>query len=136
MGSQIVLKVFPGVFSSQKEPETYLQHVHTTKIELFKAFCKFKKSHTILIPSNGRNDSQLTPSFYSAKWPMKWLYVYSFLKICRIFFGVQRRVWSALRSFLNSSTGHFRSLLKITCLHENMQEFLLETHLTPRDGFG
>ena len=53
-----------------------------------------------------------------------------------MFFGVQRRVWSALRSFLNSSTSHFRSLLKITCLHENMQEFLLELHLTPWDSFG
>ena len=60
----------------------------------------------------------------------------TFLKICRIFFEVQRRVWSALRSFLNSSTSHFRSLLKITCLHENMQEFLLEPHLTPWDSFG
>ena len=37
-GAQIVLKVFPGVFSSQKEPETYLQHAHATKIELSKVF--------------------------------------------------------------------------------------------------
>ena len=51
--TQIVLKVFPGVFSSQKEPETYLQRVHTTKSELSKAFGKLKKSPTILTPSYG-----------------------------------------------------------------------------------
>ena len=73
--AQIVLKVFSCVFSSQKKPETYLQHAHTTKIELSKAFWKFKKSPTILTPSYGGNDSQLTPSFYSAKWPLKWLYI-------------------------------------------------------------
>ena len=54
LGAQIVLKVFPGVFSSQKEPETYLQRVHTTKSELSKAaFGKLKKSPTILTPSYG-----------------------------------------------------------------------------------
>ena len=52
-GAQIVLKVFPGVFSSQKKPETYLQRVHTTKSELSKAFGKLKKSPTILTPSYG-----------------------------------------------------------------------------------
>ena len=45
------------------------------------------------------------------------------------------RVWSALRSFLNSSTSHFRSLLKITWLDENMQKFLLEPHSTPWESF-
>eukprot|EP00493_Phyllostaurus_siculus_P021672 UN22000 len=38
--AQIVLKVFPGVFSSQKKPETYLQRVHTTKIEHCKVNAK------------------------------------------------------------------------------------------------
>ena len=42
-GAQIVPKVFPGVFSSQKKPETYLQRVHTTKSELSKASGKWKK---------------------------------------------------------------------------------------------
>ena len=53
LGAQIVLKVFPGVFSSQKEPETYLQRVHTTKSELSKAFGKLEKLPTILTPSYG-----------------------------------------------------------------------------------
>ena len=52
-GAQIVLKVFPGVFASQKKPETYLQRVHTTKSELSKVFGKLKKSPTILTPSYG-----------------------------------------------------------------------------------
>ena len=52
-GAHIVLKVFPGVFSSQKEPETYLQRVLSTKSELSKAFGKLKKSPTILTPSYG-----------------------------------------------------------------------------------
>ena len=53
LGAQIVLKVFQGVFACQKEPETYLQRVHTTKRELSKAFGKLKKSPTILTPSYG-----------------------------------------------------------------------------------
>eukprot|EP00493_Phyllostaurus_siculus_P021673 UN22001 len=44
--AQIVLKVFPGVFSSQKKPETYLQRVHTTKIE----HCKVNAKKQILPP--------------------------------------------------------------------------------------
>ena len=44
LGAQIVLKVFPGVFSSQKKPETYLQRVHTTKSKLSnKSFWKIEK---------------------------------------------------------------------------------------------
>ena len=51
--AQIVLKVFPGVFSSQKKPEKYLQRVHTTKSELSKAFGNLKQSPTILTPTMG-----------------------------------------------------------------------------------
>ena len=32
--AQIVLKVFPGVLPSQNQPETYLQHYHTIKIDI------------------------------------------------------------------------------------------------------
>ena len=74
--AQNALKVFWGVFPPQKEPETYLQHVHTSKIKLSKAFWKFKKSPTILTPSYVWNDSQVTPSFYTAKWALKWIYTY------------------------------------------------------------
>ena len=44
---QSALKLFGGVSSTQKEPETYLQHYHTTKIEASKVLSKFEKIHRI-----------------------------------------------------------------------------------------
>ena len=49
-GAQIVLKVFPGVFSSQKKLETYLQRVHTTKIE----HCSSTQKYQILRPPTSK----------------------------------------------------------------------------------
>ena len=45
--AQSALKLFWGVSSTQNEPETYLQHHHTTKIEASKVLSKFEKIHLI-----------------------------------------------------------------------------------------
>ena len=45
--AQRALKLFSGVSSTQNEPEIYLQHHHTTKIEASKVLSKFEKVHFI-----------------------------------------------------------------------------------------
>ena len=54
------MKAFPDVFASHKEPETYLQHFHTTKIE----HCRSTRKWQIL-PPQPRN---LPPPPFLAWW--------------------------------------------------------------------
>ena len=102
--AQSALKLFWGVSSTQNEPETYLQHHHTTKIEASKVLSKFEKIHLIFWHSatqiwhsafarqcTSRNGSRIT-----SMGPQ------TLLRVCRVFFRVQGIDWDASRSFLKT----------------------------------
>ena len=71
--AQSALKLFWGVSSTQNEPETYLQHHHTTKIEASKVLSKFEKIHLIFGTQLLRFGTQLSLSFCSTMYLPKWL---------------------------------------------------------------
>ena len=70
--AQNALKVFWGVFSTQTEPETYLQRYRTTIIDVSKVFLKLKKIHWIFVTQLLWFVTQLSLSFCSTQHLLKW----------------------------------------------------------------
>ena len=135
MTSRWVQKAFqfsPNSLLSSKQYSTYLQKCCTTSRSKYRAI----PVATLLSKSWESAESHFTHSWESKLWVIFKVYFTfrrrtTFLKICRIFFGAQRRVWNALRKSLKPFASLFRDLLKIAWLHKNMWKFLLEFHLTP-----
>ena len=71
---QSALKVLGCVFSTQNEPETYLQLYHTVKIEVSKVFSRFNDIHWICVTQLLWFVIQLSPSFCSTQHLLKWLW--------------------------------------------------------------